>query len=214
MKRLKAYDVRDGDDGCCIVFATNSATARREGANELNTDWEGIDTCRRESALDEYAPGPVPPLALIELGWWFECHHCGRKISETMHEEVEDDDLDPANFDIVTEGQAVFCSHSCSAIHHAERRANKAAEVALIELFETKFADCAIKRVHVHGQRLEAPDKHGGMKCTVAFMFPGAKHGATWEFGNPDLYVAFGDHPAYYAWRGITPPAAATGISP
>lgn len=202
MKRLKAYQVSDGNDGCCIYFAANSATARREGAAEIGVEWEDIDYCNRKPEFDEYAPGPVPPLVLIDGGWWFECHKCGRSVSESLHGEVECDGLDPADFEIVAEGRTVFCSRACSATHYAERRANAAAQVALIELFDAKYPDCTIERVHVYGKKLEGPDGPcGGMKCSVSFTFPGAKYGATYEYGSPDLYVAQGDIDAYHAWR-------------
>lgn len=209
MKRLKAYEVRDDYEGHCVIrFAANNATARREGANELDIEWNSVEHCRRKPEFDHYAPGPVPPLVLIEHGWWFECHHCGRHVDESLSERVEDDGLDPADFTPVASGQAVFCCEACQAKQHAEQRANKAAQVALIELFESKFPGCTIKRVHVYGTQLEPPDKSGGMKCSVHFLFPGAKYGATYEYGCKDLYVANGDLPAYYAWQGIEPPAA------
>lgn len=205
-KRLKAYEVREPDEGHCVIrFATNNATARREGANELDIDWESVESCQRKPHFDHYAPGPVPPLVLIDFGWWFECHHCGRQVDNYMSERLEDDGLDPADFTPVASGHAVYCSEACQAKHGAEQRANKAAQAALIELFEAKYPECSIKRVHVYGTKLEPPDKSGGFKCSVQFMFPGAKYGATYEYGQKDLYVAQGDLPAYYAWRGIDP---------
>lgn len=209
MKRLKAYMVREPDEGHCVIrFATNNATARREGANELDLEWEDIESCNRRPEFDCYAPGPVPPLVLIEHGWWFECHHCGRKIDEYMADEIDADGFDSADFTPVASGHEVFCCAACQAQRHAEQRGNKAAKVALIELFDAKFPNCTIKDVHVYGDKLEPPDK-GGMRCTVSFLFPGAKYGATYEYGAKDLYVAQGDLPAFYAWQGIEPPAAA-----
>jgi hypothetical protein len=77
-KPLKAYEVRDPHEGnCVIVFATNSATARREGAGELDTDWEGVESCTRAPWADEYAPGPAPLHATLAAGWQHECGHCG-----------------------------------------------------------------------------------------------------------------------------------------
>lgn len=207
MKRLLAYEVREPDEGhCVIVFATNNATARREGGNELDCEFGEVEHCRRRPHFDQYAPGPVPPLVLIEHGWWFECHHCSRKIDEYM----DDENFDPDDCTPVASGQDVFCCSTCQARNHAERRANGAAKVALIELFEAKFPGCSIKDVHVYGAKLEPRDDGGGMKCTVSFLFPGARYGATYEYGSPELYIAQGDLPAYYTWRGIEPPAEAS----
>lgn len=203
MSRLKAYEVRDDYEGHCVIrFATNSATARREGANELDIEWTSVESCQRKPEFDQYAPGPVPAQVLIEHGWWFECWHCGRRVTEDLKTEVWDEGLDPDEFEVVTDGRAVYCSHTCQMTEWAERRANQAAHAALIELFEAKFPDCTIKGLHVYGQRLEyRQDKYSGMLCTVRFMFPGAKYGATYEYGNPSLYVANGDIDAYHAWR-------------
>jgi len=88
MPRLKAYQVSDGNDGCCIRFATNSATARREGANEIDCEWEDIDYCHRRPEFDQYAPGPVPHEVLIEHGWWWECGHCYERVNADTQQRV------------------------------------------------------------------------------------------------------------------------------
>jgi len=60
-KKLKAFEVRDNDEGNCVIaFATNGAAARREGGNDLNLEFEDVESCRRAPWADEYAPGPVP----------------------------------------------------------------------------------------------------------------------------------------------------------
>ncbi|WP_300750267.1 hypothetical protein [Janthinobacterium sp.] len=209
MKKLKAYEVREPDEGhSCIIFATNNATAHREGANELNVDWEGVEHCRRAAQFDTYAPGPVPSLVLIEHGWWFECHQCGRKIDEYMSCELEHEGLDPSDFTPCETGQMIFCCAACQAQFYAKRRANKAAKVALIELFEAKFPNCTIKDIHVYGAKLEPSEKGHGSKCSVSFLFPGAKYGATFEYGNSDLYVANGDVEAFREWAPTLSPLA------
>lgn len=75
MSNLKAYSVQMDEHGC-VRFATNGAAARREGANELDTDWEAIISCRRAPHFDCYAPGPVPEKALWDSGWRFLCEKC------------------------------------------------------------------------------------------------------------------------------------------
>lgn len=197
-KRLKAYYVSDGDDGACITFATNSATARREGANELNIEWPDVDLCRRESGFDQYAPGPVPPRAMIEAGWWFPCPECGQHVTED------------SGHDFVVEGEHVYCSQTCVAVEYAEQRARQAAESALIEVFLSKYPDCEIQHVHVCGVALEPGDLfgRGGAPCQISFKFPGARYGAMWCFGGLDVSVCLEDQPAYCAWQGIEQPTA------
>jgi hypothetical protein len=190
-KRVKAYQVHDGDEGWEVVFATNSATARREGANGIGCDWEDIESCRRMPVLDQYAPGPVPALAMIDAGWNFECHNCGEMV-------------DSDNSEAVCTGRIVYCCEQCSQIDWAKRRANKNAQVALIELFASKFPECTIKRVHVYGQKLEARKPREGMLSSVSFDFPGGKYGATFEYGSELCWVAQGD---LDAWNQFTAPA-------
>ena len=206
-KMLKAYEVYDGSDGWAIVFATNSASARREGASDIGTDWEGVDFCRRLPEADKYAPGPVPPLARIEMGWWYECTCCGRRVNSDLLEEVEDDGLDPSDFGAIAEGQRVYCSRACAAREAARGRRRAAAISALIELFESKFEDCAISSVHVCDDALVPSEPYGGAMASIDFMFPGAKYGATYIYGDANVRVAMADVDAYYAWRGGVPPA-------
>jgi hypothetical protein len=113
-KPLKAYEVREGFEGySSIVFATNSATARREGAAELGIDWEDVDFCRRLPWADEYAgvKGGVPPLVCIEHGWSFRCMHCNCKIDCDL--EGEDEQGNYIKLEPVEDGSAIFCSQSC-----------------------------------------------------------------------------------------------------
>lgn len=210
MKRLRAYTVHDGDDGCCVRFATNSATARREGANELDTDWTGIDYCHRSPEFDQYAPGPVPPLTLIAAGWWFECHNCGRKVSNDMATDLEEDGLDPDEYAPVADGRRVYCCQACSAIDAAKRRSNLAAQAAMLEVVEAKFPGAMIQGVHVYGEKLEPSEKGHGIRCQASFTFPGAKYGATWIFGEPHTHVSTADIDAFKALYGSRDPIPAT----
>lgn len=195
-----AYEVHDGDDGWCIEFATSGAAARRQGANELNTDFSGIERCRRVPVLDQYAPGPVPPMALIEIGWHFECFCCSRKVNEDLHTSVEEEGLDPADFEIIPDGPNVYCSQTCMMSMYAHRRANRAAHAALIELFETKFPGATVTRTHVYGTRLEETPERSGILCSVTFTFPGCKYGATWVFGQEGALVSQIDVDAFKAY--------------
>jgi len=181
-KPLKAYEVYDGGDNWAIVFASNSATARREGANKCNCEWEEVDHCRRKPGLDQFAPGPVPPLALIASGWHYECGHCGRQVDEDMEDAEPDPHFDASDLGAVAVGQMVYCSHSCAAMERAERRARKAAQAALIELVETKFPGSKVTHVNVYSDHLETKDGHS----VAYFTFPGGRHQARYNFGEGD----------------------------
>lgn len=198
---LKAYEVRDDGEGyCCVVFATNGATARREGASELGTDWESIESCCRAPHLDQYAPGPVPPLTLIEHGWWFECSHCGRRVSDGMGEELEGDGLNPDDFIPRPAGNTgIYCSAGCECAAHMEKRGREEAEDALREVFEAKFPGAEILHIHVYGgPKLEAGDQG---RYVVTFRFPGSQYSSRWDFGDDFCHVPMIDQEAFKAWR-------------
>jgi len=189
-KSLKAYEVTDGDEGWCIVFATNNATARREGANEINSDWESIESCRRVQEFDQYAPGPVPIQAKIDHGWWFECYECERRISSELAQDVVDEGLNSDDFKIVTRGQQVFCCDACMAEYDRKKEANKAAKDELRAIVEAKYPGCEIKHVHVYGESLRPTEKGHGVNAKCDFKFPGAKYGASYIYGDAHCYVS------------------------
>lgn len=207
-EELKAYEVRyDYDDRAVVVYATNGATARREGAGELGIEFEEVESCRRAPHLDQYAPGPVPPLTLIEHGWIFECHHCGRNVQLEMEDEIEDDGLDPADFVPRQAGKdGVFCSAGCECADHMAKRGREEAEEALIEVFEAKFPGATLTSIHVYdGPKLLPPERQEGrarsIRYAVYFKFPGSKYAATWEFGDKSVSLDQDDVEAFQAWR-------------
>ena len=211
MRTLKAYEVREGYEGHCVIrFATNSATARREGAAELYIDWEGVEGCTRKPAFDAYAPGPGPKLVLLEHGWWMECHHCMRRIDLDDDSEEDEDGQALPSLAPVESGSAIFCNPECQARQWAERRANAAARTAMCELIWTRFPEARIKRVHVYGERLEQAERSkgvlvGGIKSLAEFELPGIQHGVTYHFGEPFFYVATADAEAFKAAYGLNP---------
>ena len=186
-KRLVAYSVQGSENGC-IVFASNSASARRQGAGELGCDWEDIESCRRAQWADEYVNEPrVPPLVMIEHGWWFECCHCGCHIDSDQ--EGYDDDNEARELDPVEEGGLVFCTPACrdaEAKERADKQARKeAARNAVLEKFpgvEVKWTDDS------------EPAK-------VSFTFPGGKYGAIWTVGDELVSISQCDLDAWNAYR-------------
>lgn len=207
MKPLRAYEVREPNEGHCVIrFATSSAAARREGANELDCGFNEVEHCQRKPQFDQYAPGPVPHAVLIEHGWWFECHHCSRRVSDDMQQEAEDEGEEHEHLEVITDGDCVYCSHSCVMGEFVERRAQKAAQAALIEFFSLMYPDCAIGSIWVSRAPLQGPDRLGHAQALLYFKFPGAQHDATFTFGEDRMRISPDDRPAFYAWRGIEMP--------
>jgi hypothetical protein len=214
MTKLKAYTVHDGGDHSVIVFALHNVVARREGANEMDCGFNEVDYCTRSPEFDAYAPGPVPPLAAIEHGWWFECSCCGRKVDSDVCQSAYDDGEDPDLFGAVADGRAVYCSETCRQREFSGRRAREAAEVALIEVFEAEFVDATILHVYadMDGNRLKAPTSPAAGRrvndgSAISFRFPGGKGSARWQHGHELLWVDREDVAAFCAWRGKPVPA-------
>ncbi len=188
-KELKAFSVQADEYGC-IVFATSGVVARREGANELDTEFESIQSCRRIPDLDKYsAQGHVPWRVLLEdHGWHQECGYCSRSVSAD----------DPDNQPVWDEGdEQCYCSVECQAYRedrdrHWERerqeikQKNEEAETAA----KVRFADIS---------RVEAYTNLG--KTSVGFMFPGGKWSVHWEPGDEFVNVSNGDIEAWKAYR-------------
>lgn len=212
---LKAYEVHDGDEGWAIVFATNGATARRLGAGELSVSFEEVEFCRRMPAVDQYAPGPVPPLALIDLGWWFECYGCGRIVND----DVTDDQGRPLT--PVADGQEVYCCAGCRAKNRAAtvRRCKVEADTidAMVGMVLARYPNATITGQHVH-----AVDRDGWAEvkqASIAFTFPGSRYGSAeicYDITKGrhcdthilyDLRVAHGDLAAWEAWLDAGCPA-------
>lgn len=105
MTGMKAYSVQ-GDEYGTVVFAKHSVVARRKGANDLNIDFEDVESCRRMPELDEYAAAgkPVSWRVLVEEhGWQLECGWCyGRVYSDEPNRVWADD-------------QTVYCCPECEA---------------------------------------------------------------------------------------------------
>ncbi len=190
-KPLKAYSVQSDEYGC-IVFETNSAAARRVGANQLDTEWEYIESCRRAPWADEYAEvkGGVPPLVMVENGWWLECMHCGRQINSDL--EAWDENNEAITLEPVECGQHIYCSQSCKD----ERDSEIAARDLAFETFK--------KSVQEKRPDLTFTEYQGGghwISMTAKFTFPGSKFGGTarGEVGSDEIsfWIANGDKAAW-----------------
>lgn len=184
-KPIKAYSVQADESGA-IIFATSGIAARRMGANELETEFEYIQSCCRAPWADQYAEqGWVPVKALIEQGWWWSCSGCGNKVSE----DSEDRHGNP--HEPVIEERGLYCSADC-----------KAAEEAAV----------AARKLRKEQRTQEALDKWPGIEvlwvsdhdtdALVIFKFPGSTGSANWRVGETTLHVDKGDIPAWEKYTG------------
>jgi len=194
---VKAYEVRDSVEGnCCIVFATNGAAARRKCANELNTDWECVESCRRAPWADEYTPGPVPLSALVAAGWWHECSHCGCTFDSDGRQDSKkrDDACDPVHAHGMN-----FCSPTCSMQEWAERRVQESCRNAVIEACAINWPSATSITVH------EYPKARGNeVEWHANFILPGLQHSIEWTLGNKEVMVSQCDVEAFNAWKAFT----------
>lgn len=185
---MKAYVVTDeyGEGSGCVQFAKHSVVARREGANELNCDFDGV-SCRRAPEFDTYADaGDVPPAALVEYGWWFECMQCSQKICNEPH----DDDGEPVELSPVYKGTWVFCSQKCRDALHAEKAEQKARGESAASAALAKWPGIEISRTNGY----ENPAR-------VWFKFPGGLGECDWRQGAPTILVQLRDQQAWKAFE-------------
>lgn len=205
--KLKAYQVDSGneDGNCVIAFASNNATARRAGANELGYTFEEVESCRRAPEFDSFASlGKVPPLVLIEHQWRFECGHCGVWVGEETYTYDEDGAGGERYHEPVVDSlDRVYCCASHMAEDFADSNARRAEEVAAIEAAFWTFP--GITQV-TGGMRSRAyPAK--GEELRATFRFPGGQHAVSWRVGEAHVSISCVDVAAWEAYRGCTEPA-------
>lgn len=190
-KPLKAYVIYEDSEGnCAVVFATNSATARREGAGELNLSFEEVESCRREPAFDQYAPGPVPLHATLAAGWWHECGHCGVRFDQDERNYGDDEDREDA-FDPVEDARHInYCSPTCMMEEWAERREQSARINATIEACLIRWPDATAISAGRYGKAW--PDS--GLEWRAQFTLPGLEYPVHWAPGATTASVSQVDH--------------------
>ena len=206
-KQLKAYEVREPDEGHCrIVFATRNVVARREGAAELNIEFEEVESCTRAPWADQYAPGPVPVQAMIEAGWWYECEcGCGRRIDNGEGQnniDADGDDgelnpMDPVYFD-----HGVYWNQKCidAEIEYRrqqeESKARDQAEVEAEVLAKFPFAT-DIKAGRCYGSVDGKTYDHNTL--VASFAFPGGQFHAHWTIGAKTIGIQGCDRDVWLA---------------
>ncbi|MDP4076227.1 hypothetical protein [Acidovorax sp. A1169] len=201
-KKLKAYEVREPDEGhCCIEFATSNAAARRQGANELGTEFEYVEHCRRAPWADAYAPGPVPVEATLAAGWRWGCQHCDCTFDIDGRGYDEDDEREDDFGPVGDERSGVYCSETCQQQEWAERRARKVLECAVIEAAAAAYPDATNITAHED----YGTDPKSGRRLSDAthwkavFRVPGLQYGVHWILGDDCVSVSQCDVEAWNA---------------
>lgn len=188
-----AYQVDECEEGrSVIVFAADDRQARLRGAAKFDLDVDEVEEPARVPEYDHYAPGPVPAIDLLHDGWWFECHNCFTRVDDGC-ENDEGEPFDPVAGPTL---YSIFCSPRCAAIHFAKERARSAAEAAIIETFESRYAGAEIVSLYLGRDPLNR-------ESSVRFRFPGGGHVALWQFGDDRASVSVADVDAFKAWRGM-----------
>lgn len=171
---VKAYHVQ-GDEYGVIRFASSNVVARREGANELDEEFNAV-SCKRIPAADKYAPdASVPTKALVEeFGWWQECGYCNHHVDNEVEDRVWD-------------GDSVYCSAECNGRHinrlmdyEAEFAKSRQDEANAVIAAQEKFPGITnVRATHNYKGEIE-----------VYFNFPGGEQRASWKAGSSSVYPA------------------------
>jgi hypothetical protein len=222
-KTKKAFVVRDNDEGgTVVVFAKTSVEARRLGANELDIDFESVESCRRAPEFDAYADrGRVPNDVLLDMGWWFTCSGCERRIDSDLKGYHTYGDMERCiTLKPVFVGDAVYCCPSCVSRTEKDKRIRKEMAANAIAVFQRRvlkrFPDVAF----VSQQYAYATHRNGRYaveQIIVSFSFPGMKLGpAQFRYdyhtpytekrigpSAPELTCCNGDKEAFETWAKV-----------
>lgn len=200
---LRAYEVQeDFEQNGGVYFARHAIEARRVGASEHNDGELRGMTCRRAPWADRYAPGPVPKLAMLGAGWWFECSGCTQRIDDGGE---DDDGEQMAPVEI---GDAIYCSPTCRHQDLEDRAARKIGELAAIQEMRARLWARRPGVTFLGGDHAYI-NRHDGelevRQVIVWFTFPGATVGrCTYRSDkvgeDPEVWLARADEQAWNAW--------------
>lgn len=190
--QLKAYEVREPDEGrCVVVFARSGVIARREGAADLMCEFEDVESCNRRPEFDVHAPGPVPLNVLLKAGWWFTCQGCSREFEEEGFRGEEDDEIAQGFAPLEDAKNRHYCCPACMMSEWQSRRKADAQTDAAIELLLSKFPQAVTVWAH-RGKEGDAdrPD-------VFTFVLPGLTSPAKWVRGASHVTVFEQDADAF-----------------
>lgn len=191
---MKAYQVDGyGDTGSVIVFAERSVMARRNGARELDIDFESVESCRRKPQWDRYAKQRWVPLQeLIEHGWHYECFGCyGRITADEYH--VIGVDVHP-----VFDGQEGFCSLKCRHAEMIRRKLIRRTVAAIPRYVRKKWRGAELVRCDANIWH-----RNGERSAYATIRFPGGKYAVDVRFREGETHrknnrIAIEKYPAVF----------------
>lgn len=201
IKQVKAFIVETDDpDETVIAFATSNVAARRQGADEIGTDFGSV-SCRRAPWADQYAGQPfIPAKAYHDAGWRLDCDHCGTQL----YDDAEDDDGNPLQ--IVYDGRHAYCDSGCKAMREQEVARYNAAGQAFKEKVMAARPDLTFTYWGIGWPHVTQFAK---------FTFPGGKYGGAVrdQEGDENLswYIAQGDQAAWDSYESVRASAAQLG---
>lgn len=203
--KLKAYEVREPDEGACVVvYAHNNVTARRLGASELNLSFEEVESCTRQPQFDQFAPGPVPLSATLASGWWHTCTSCGCQFEKDgmvgMYDNSDVEAEEPFE-PVEDEKQRPYCSLPCMMQDWQHRRECARRETALIEACLSSWPSATNIHPHVYLPRHRPVEEQ-----SVSFSLPGLLFPVRWTLGASTLSVDQRDVHTYQAHYSLTRP--------
>lgn len=187
-KPLKAYAVTERSEAMTvIVFATSGIAARRQGANEHDTDFECIESCRRAPWADQYqSTGKIPAQAWIDNGYSQTCDYCETVIYGDATEDEYGNEQEP-----IFEGVHAYCGAGCKAAREQDIAERKASG----EAFKAKVQ---AERPYLKFTRFRAG--YPWIYNSAEFTFDGAKYGGgvnEKEDGALYWHVSAEDKPAW-----------------
>jgi len=204
------------DEDTRLYFAKSHIEAKRRYVNEFGYGNEiaGVSAVRKPE-WDDFAPGPIPPLELIDAGWWFECLQCNELVNSDLEGE-DGRDLEPVEHGC----DSVFCSPACASRFEWEmafrKRWHRRLMIGMSQKLAAMFPDAApfpddgSLRNHTY-----IAHEHGGWRVRqviLSFAFPGQKIGpatlrldrqhprATDDNRSLKIYCCNGDRQVFEAW--------------
>lgn len=178
-QKLKAYEVREPEEGSCtVVFDTRNVSARRRGAAELGCDFEDVESCVRRPEFDQYDPGPVPLSATLAAGWWHTCCGCGCTFDNDGIRAYDEDSVYHAIEPVEDKHGSTFCSPACMMRDWQQKRERKLKEAAVIEVAMVKWPE-ALRVWPYCRSRSE-----GTLPNACDILLPGMADPISWEIGG------------------------------
>ncbi|MBB3017666.1 hypothetical protein FHR70_000706 [Microvirga lupini] len=188
-KPVKAFIIETDDpEESTIQFATTNVAARRQGADEIGTDFEAV-SCKRLPWADQYVDSGIPALAYIENDWHVSCANCGAMVHKESGSTDDDGNYEP--HEPVYRGEHVFCSPGCETSHDSK----VAEQNAKFAAFESR-----VRELRPDLQYKSFRGAYPYITMTGEFMFDGAKYGGSVrDEGDGALlwFVANGDKAAW-----------------